>query len=127
MRELISSGSPWEPKIGYSRAVVVGDTIYVSGTAGEGPDAYAQTVSAVAIIEGVLRGAGFALADVVQSRLVVADWDHWEDAARAHGETFGEIRPAFSIVHALPFVDEAIRVELEVTAVRTAGASAPVE
>jgi enamine deaminase RidA (YjgF/YER057c/UK114 family) len=120
MRELITSGSSWEPKIGYSRAVVVGDTIYVSGTAGEGPDAYAQTVSALAIIEGVLEGAGFALTDVVQSRLVVADWDHWEDAARAHGEAFAEIRPAFSIVHALPFVDESIRVELEVTAVRGA-------
>jgi enamine deaminase RidA (YjgF/YER057c/UK114 family) len=118
MRELISSGSPWETKVGYSRAVVVGDTIYVSGTAGEGADAYEQTVSALAIISGVLEGAGFALTDVAQSRLVVSDWEHWEDAARAHGEAFASIRPAFSIVHALPFVDPEIRVELEVTAVR---------
>ena len=121
MRRTISTGSPWEPKIGYSRAVVVDDTIYISGTAGAGDDAYTQARTALATIESVLTENGFALSDVVQSRLIVADWEHWEDAARAHGEVYGDIRPSFSIVHALPFVDESIRVELEAIAVRTEG------
>jgi len=119
MRQLISTGSPWEPKVGYSRAVVVNDTIYVSGTAGNGPDVYAQTRDALATIEKVLTDSGFTLGDVVQSRLVVADFEHWEDAARAHGEVYGEISPAFSLVHALPFVDASILVEVEAIAVRT--------
>jgi len=119
MRRTISTGSPWEPRVGYSRAVVVNDTIYISGTAGDGDDAYTQTRAALATVETVLTDNGFALADVVQSRLIVADWDHWEDAARAHGEVYGDIRPAFSIVHALPFVDESIRAEVEAIAVRT--------
>lgn len=119
MRQLVSTGSPWEPKVGYSRAVVVDDTIYISGTAGKGPDVYAQTRDALSIIEKVLSDNGFSLSDVVQSRLVVADFEHWEDAARAHGEVYGKIRPAFSLVHALPFVDDSILVELEAVAVRT--------
>ncbi|KEZ02704.1 endoribonuclease L-PSP [Burkholderia sp. MSh2] len=120
MCQRISTGSPWEPKVGYSRAVVVDNTIYISGTAGKGDDVYAQTRDALATIEQVLTGSGFSLADVVQSRLVVADFDHWEDAARAHGEIYGEIRPAFSLVHALPFVDPGILVEVEAIAVRAA-------
>lgn len=118
MRQLISTGSPWEPKVGYSRAVIVNDTIYISGTAGKGLNVYTQTRDALAIIEKVLADSGFALSDVVQSRLVVADFEHWEDAARAHGEVYGEIRPSFSLVHALPFVDDAILVEVEAIAVR---------
>lgn len=118
MRKLISSGSPWEPKVGYSRAVVVGNTIFISGTAGKGADTYAQTKDALSTIEKVLTDNGFSLSDVVQSRLVVADFGHWEDAARAHGEVYGEIRPSFSLVHALPFVEDAILVELEAIAVR---------
>jgi len=118
MRKLISTGSPWEAKVGYSRAVVVGDTIYISGTAGQGEDVYAQTRDALSTIETVLTDNGFALADVVQSRLAVSDFAHWEDAARAHGEIYGEVRPAFSLVHALPFVDDAILVEVEAVAVR---------
>jgi enamine deaminase RidA (YjgF/YER057c/UK114 family) len=118
MRQLISTGSPWEPKVGYSRAVVVGDTIYISGTAGKGPNLYAQTRDALATIEKVLTDNGFAMADVVQSRLSVADFAHWEDAARAHGEVYGEIRPAFALVHALPFVEDTILVEVEAIAVR---------
>lgn len=97
MRQLISTGSRWETEVGYSRAVVVGDTIYISGTAGDGPDAYAQTRAALATIEGVLIDNGFTLSDVVQSRLVVADFEHWRDAARAHGEVYADIRPAFSL------------------------------
>ncbi|MES3002397.1 MAG: RidA family protein [Pseudomonadota bacterium] len=118
MRQLISTGSPWEPKVGYSRAVIVDNTIYISGTAGKGPDAYTQTRDALAIISKVLTDNGFKLSDVVQSRLVVADFEHWEDAARAHGEVYGEIRPAFSLVHALPFVEDDILVELEAIAIR---------
>lgn len=119
MRHRISTGSPWEPKVGYSRAVVVDNTIYISGTAGQGANVYAQTRDALATIEKVLVESGFALADVVQSRLVVADFDHWEDAARAHGEIYGDIRPAFSLVHALPFVDASILVEVEAVAIRS--------
>lgn len=118
MRQLISTGSPWESKVGYSRAVIVNDTIFISGTAGQGPDVYAQTREALATIEKVLTDNGFQLADVAQSRLVVADFAHWQDAARAHGEVYGDIRPAFSLVHALPFVDDAILVEVEAIAVR---------
>ncbi|VWB26844.1 endoribonuclease L-PSP [Burkholderia aenigmatica] len=120
MRELISTGSPWETKVGYSRAVIVNDTIYISGTAGKGSDVYMQTRDALATVEKVLVDNGFQLSDVVQSRLVVADFDHWEDAARAHGEVYRDIRPAFSLVHALPFVDDAILAEVEAVAVRVA-------
>lgn len=118
MRALVSTGSPWEEKVGYSRAVIVNDTIYISGTAGEGADVYAQTKDAISKVEKVLADNGFALADVVLSRLVVADFEHWQEAARAHGEVFGAIRPAFSLVHALPFVEETILVEIEAIAVR---------
>ncbi|KQW38409.1 RidA family protein [Rhizobacter sp. Root404] len=118
MRQLISSGSPWESKVGYSRAVVVKDTIYISGTAGKGPDVYSQTRDAIATLEQVLKDSGFALSDVVQSRLVVADFEHWQEAARAHGEVYGAIRPAFSLVHSLPFVESSILVEVEAIAIR---------
>jgi enamine deaminase RidA (YjgF/YER057c/UK114 family) len=118
MRQLISTGSPWGAKVGYSRAVITGDTIYLSGTAGEGPNVYTQTRDALATIAKVLNDNGFALSDVVQSRLVVADFDHWQDAARAHGEVYGKIRPAFSLTHALPFVDDTILVEVDAIAVR---------
>ncbi len=118
VRTLVSTGSPWESKVGYSRAVVVGDWIFISGTAGAGADVYAQTRDALTTIERVLEDNGFALADVVQSRLAVADFEHWEDAARAHGEVYSEIRPAFSLVHALPFVDPSILVEVEAVALR---------
>ncbi|KWC85263.1 RidA family protein [Burkholderia cepacia] len=120
MRKRISTGSPWEPKVGYSRAVVVDNTIYISGTAGKGADVYAQTRDALATIDRVLADSGFSLSDVVQSRLVVSDFDNWEAAARAHGEIYGDIRPAFSLVHALPFVDPEILVEVEAIAVRPA-------
>nr|WP_163507234.1 RidA family protein [Fodinicola acaciae] len=118
MRRLISSGSPWESTFGYSRGVITGDTMFVSATAGDGEDVYAQTRDALATIEKVLTENGFRMGDVVQSRLAVADFDHWQDAARAHGEVYSEIRPAFALVHVLPFVDEAILVEVEAVAVR---------
>lgn len=118
MRKVVSTGSPWESKVGYSRAVVVADMIFISSTAGEGEDVYAQTSNALSAIATVLVENGFAMADVVQSRLAVADFEHWQDAARAHGEVYGEIRPAFSLVHALPFVEDTILVEVEAVAVR---------
>ncbi|WP_314148620.1 RidA family protein [uncultured Leifsonia sp.] len=118
MRTLVSTGSPWESTVGYSRAVIVGDMIFISGTAGEGEDLYAQTRNALSTIEKILIENGFALADVVQSRLAVSDFEHWDDATRAHGEVYGDIRPAFSLVHALPFVEDAILVEVEAVAVR---------
>ncbi len=118
MRKLVSTGSPWESSVGYSRAVIVGDTIFISGTSGEGEDVYTQTRQALATLEKVLTENGFALTDVVQSRLVVADFGHWEDAARAHGEVYRTVRPAFSLVHSLPFVDDAILVEVEAVAMR---------
>jgi enamine deaminase RidA (YjgF/YER057c/UK114 family) len=125
MRELITSGSPWEAKIGYSRAVVVGDTIYISASAATGPDGkvvsselYAQTKHVLEMLSGILDDAGFSIADVVQSRLYVSDFENWSEATRAHGEVFGDIRPAFALVHALPFIDPEILVEVELTAVR---------
>lgn len=119
MRKLVTTGSPWETKIGYSRAVVVGDTIHISETAGAGDDLYAQTRSALATIESVLVENGFSLGDVVHSRLAVSDFANWEEAARAHGEVYSEIRPAFTLTHALPFVDPAILVEVGAVATRS--------
>lgn len=119
MRELISTGSSWEAQIGYSCAVIVDDTIYISGTSGRGADVYTQTRDALATIERVLIDNGFALTEAVHSRLSVADFVHWQDAARAHGETYAEVRPAFALVHALPFVDDEILIEVEAIARRS--------
>ena len=126
-RELITSGSPWEAKLGYSRAVVVNDTIYTSASAATGPDGtvvspdlYEQTAHVLAMLGRILEENGFSLADVVQSKLYVSDFENWAEATRAHGEVFGEIRPAFTLVHALPFIDPAILIEAELVAVRSA-------
>jgi enamine deaminase RidA (YjgF/YER057c/UK114 family) len=126
MRSLISSGSPWESKIGYSRAVVVDNTIYISASAATGedgtvvsPDLYEQTRYILAKLETVLEDAGFTMAEVVSSRLSVSDFDNWSEATRAHGEVFADIRPAFAIVHALPFIDPEILVEVELIAVHS--------
>ena len=124
-RTLVTSGSPWEAKIGYSRAVIVGDTIYISASAATGPDGkvvspdlYEQTAHVIAMLGGILDDNGFSLADVVQSKLYVSDFANWAEAARAHGEAFAEIRPAFTLVNALPFLDPEILVEFELVAVR---------
>ena len=126
-RTLITSGSPWESKIGYSRAVVVGDTIYISASAATGPDGkvvspdlYEQTKYAIGMLAGILEENGFSLEDVVQSKLFVSDFANWAEAARAHGEAYSEIRPAFTLVNALPFLDPEILVEVELVAVRNA-------
>ena len=122
-RKLVTSGSPWEAKMGYSRAVVVDDTIYISASAATGadgkvvsPELYEQTRHVIAMLGGILEENGFGLDEVVQSKLYVSDFENWQEAARAHGEAFGEIRPAFSLVHVLPFVDPEMKVELELVA-----------
>lgn len=128
MRKLYSTGSSYEKTLGYSRAVRIDDTLYISATAAGGPDGkivgndlYAQTRYILQKIESVLADAGFALTDVVQSRLYLTDLGQWQEAGRAHGEIFGDIRPTLSLLHVLPFVDPDILIEIEITAHRSGG------
>lgn len=124
MRTLFSSGSDWEHKMGYSRAVRVGDSLYISATSAAAADGsvtgdlYEQTRFALEKLGAVLEEAGFSYADVVQSKVYVTDISQWELAARAHGEVFGEIRPALSLLHVLPFLDPAMLVEVELVATK---------
>jgi enamine deaminase RidA (YjgF/YER057c/UK114 family) len=124
MRTLYSSGSAWENNMGYSRAVQVGDSLYISATSAAAADGsvsgdlYEQTRFALEKLGGVLAEAGFHYEDVVQSKLYVTNIADWEQAARAHGEVFAEIRPALSLLHVLPFLDAAMLVEVELVAQR---------
>ena len=124
-RQLISSGSPYEPKIGFSRAVRAGDTIYVSGTVawgedgrliGEG-DVYAQAKQAISNIEKALTQAGASLEHIVRTRIYVTDISRLDEVARAHGEAFGEIRPASSMVEVSALAEPEMLVEIEAIAV----------
>ena len=123
------SGGPWEAMIGYSRVVVRGDSAWVSGCTSvvDGAvrypgDVAAQARQAFANLAGALERAGFALADVVRTRLFVTDISRWEEVGRAHGEVFGDIRPATSMVQVAALIDPAMLVEVEADAVRGAGA-----
>ena len=124
MSTLYSSGSSWEHTLGYSRAVEVGDTLYISATSAAAADGsvtgdlYEQTRFALEKLGGVLAEAGFHYEDVVQSKLYVTNIADWEQAAKAHGEVFGDIRPALSLLHVLPFLDAAMLVEVELVAQR---------
>jgi enamine deaminase RidA (YjgF/YER057c/UK114 family) len=119
------SGAPWESVVGYSRVVVRGDTAWVSGTtaAVDGAvahpgDAGAQTRQALTTLTRALERAGFALADVVRTRMFVTDISCWEEVGRVHGEFFGEVRPATTMVQVSALIDPAMLVEIEADAVR---------
>jgi len=119
-RQNISSGSKWEPIVGYSRAVRVGNHVAVSGTTGtkadgsvESGDLEAQTRQAIQNIVDALSAEGLSVNDVVRTRIYLTDISRWEEAARAHGEVFGEIRPATAMVEVSKLIDPEMLVEIE--------------
>ena len=124
-REIFGTNSPWEPVVGYSRAVRVGNLIFVTGTTATDAsgavvaqgDAYAQAVQALRNIESVLKRAGATMKDVVRTRMFVTDISQWEEIGRAHSEFFRDIRPAATMVEVSRLIDPVMLVEIEVDAV----------
>ena len=123
-RRNVSTGGPWEGKIGYSRAVRVGQSVQVSGTTAMTPtglvgkgDPYAQTIQTLKTIEAALTQAGASMADVVRTRIYMANIEQWQEVGRAHGEVFGSIRPATTMVEVKRLIDPDMLVEIEADAI----------
>ncbi|MBH8556751.1 RidA family protein [Hymenobacter negativus] len=126
MRQLISSGAPWEAVVGYSRAVRVGNVVEVAGTTAQdgdtvtGTDAYTQTRRVLEKIGAALNAAGASFEDVVRTRMFVTDISQWEEVGRAHGEVFATIRPTASMLEVKALIDPRLLVEIEATAIISA-------